>query len=165
MKLARRRITIYWLNLSLGDRRQKLVSTWLSTERFFPWLVKQNQAYCAETDFTPFSPATMLRVLSSCEATVRKSMQGLDYIVPRGTKGFKDLLFIVECLKDKGLDGESAQGWDVSLKEGIWRLTIRYFGLFQWFWNEVVTPSKCTTFHMILRKEAYWNQDTVFLAN
>ena len=81
-------------------------------------LVKQYQAYCEETNFTPFSPATMLRVLSACAATVRKSLQGLDYIVADGTKGLGDLLFIMERLKDKGLDGETAKGWDVSLKEG-----------------------------------------------
>ena len=34
-------------------------------------LVKQYQAYCEETNFTPFSPATMVRVLSACAATVR----------------------------------------------------------------------------------------------
>lgn len=34
-------------------------------------LVKQYQAYCEETKFTPFSPATMLRVLSACAASVR----------------------------------------------------------------------------------------------
>ena len=34
-------------------------------------LVKQYQAYCEETNFTPFSSATMQRVLSACAATVR----------------------------------------------------------------------------------------------
>ena len=54
-------------------------------------LVKQYQAYCEETKFTPFSSATMLRVLSACSATVRKSLQGLDYIAADGAKGFEDL--------------------------------------------------------------------------
>ena len=71
-------------------------------------LVKQYQAYCEETNFTPFSPATMLRVPSACAATVRKSLQGLDYIAAHGVKGFDDLSFIMECLKDKGLDRETA---------------------------------------------------------
>ena len=81
-------------------------------------LVKQYQAYCAEAEFTPFSPATMLRVLSACAATVRKSLRGLDYIAADGAKGFKDLSLIVERLKDKGFDRETAKGWEVSLKEG-----------------------------------------------
>ena len=33
-------------------------------------LVKQYQAYCEETNFTPFSPITMLRVLSACAANI-----------------------------------------------------------------------------------------------
>ena len=69
-------------------------------------LVKQYQAYCEETKFTPFSSATMLRVLSACAATVRKSLQGLDYmyIVADCTKGFEDLCVVVENLKERGLD-------------------------------------------------------------
>ena len=60
----------------------------------------------------------MLRVLSACAATVRKFLQGLDYIAADGAKGFDDVSFIMERLKDKELDGETAKGWDVSLKEG-----------------------------------------------
>lgn len=82
-------------------------------------LVKQYQAYCEETDFAPFSPATMLRVLSACAATTRKSLQGLDYIAADGAKGFEDLYSMVEQLKEKGgLDRETAKGWEVSLTEG-----------------------------------------------
>lgn len=81
-------------------------------------LVKQYQAFCKETNFTPFSSATMQRVLSACAATVRKSLQGLDYIAADGAKGFEDLCVIVESLKEKGLDRETAKGWEVSLKEG-----------------------------------------------
>ena len=42
-------------------------------------IVVQYTQYCKEVDFTPFSRSTMLRVLSSCAATVRKSLQGLDF--------------------------------------------------------------------------------------
>ena len=81
-------------------------------------LVKQYQAYCEESNFTPFSPATMLRVLSACAATVRKSLQGLDYVAADGAKGFEDLCVMFENLKEKGLDRETAKGWEVALKEG-----------------------------------------------
>ncbi|XP_078380151.1 uncharacterized protein LOC144663089 [Oculina patagonica] len=82
-------------------------------------LLKQYQTYCVETDFTPFSPATMLRVLSACAATTRKSLQGLDYVAADGAKGFEDLCSMVEQLKEKGgLDRETAKGWEISLKEG-----------------------------------------------
>ena len=72
-------------------------------------LVKQYQAYCEETGFTLFSPATMFRVLSACAATVRKSLQGLDYIAADGAKGFEDLYDMVERLKEKGLDRDTAK--------------------------------------------------------
>ena len=81
-------------------------------------LVKQYQAYCEETNFTPFSPTTMLRVLSACGATVRKSLQGLDYIASDGAKGFEALCGIVDQLKERGLDRETAKKWKVSLREG-----------------------------------------------
>lgn len=39
-------------------------------------IVKQYMQYCYETNFKPFSPSTILRILSCCSATVRKSLQG-----------------------------------------------------------------------------------------
>ena len=60
----------------------------------------------------------MLRVLSACAATVRKSLQGLDYVAADGAKVFGDLCVMVENLKEKGLDRETAKGWEVALKEG-----------------------------------------------
>lgn len=104
-----------YLHLSSG----KILETPNVIRTMIPYrLVKQYQAYCEETKFTPFSSATMLRVLSACAATVRKSLQGLDYIAADGAKGFEDLCVIVESLKEKGLDRETAIGWEVSLKEG-----------------------------------------------
>ena len=54
-------------------------------------IVAQYTQYCREVDFTPFNRLTMLRVLSSCAATVRKSLQGLDYIAADGAKAFDEL--------------------------------------------------------------------------
>ena len=89
-------------------------------------LLKQYQAYCEETEFTPFSPATMLRVLSACAASVRTSVQGLDYIASDGAKGFEDLCGMVNQLKKKGLDWETAKGWEMRLKEGMQYLKADY---------------------------------------
>ena len=70
----------------------------------------------------------MLRVLTACAASVRTSLQGLDYIASYGAKGFEDLCRIVETLKESGLDRETAKRWEMCLKEGnsISRLTISY---------------------------------------
>ena len=72
-------------------------------------LVKQCQAYCEETNFIAFSPTTMLRVLSACRATVRKSSQGLDYIASDSAKGFEALCGIVDQLKERGLNRETTK--------------------------------------------------------
>ena len=66
-------------------------------------IVKQYQQYCKETEFKPFGQATMLRILSACSATVRKSLQGLDYIAAEGAKALDDLCRVVERLEECGL--------------------------------------------------------------
>lgn len=120
-------------------------------------LVKQYQAYCEETDFAPFSPATMLRVLSACAATVRKSLQGLDYVAADGAKSFEDLCVMVENLQEKGLDRETAKGWEVSLKEGKqylkadFKVLLAIFSCFEMqFPVSIATPSDYPD-HLMLR--------------
>ena len=63
-------------------------------------IVAQYTQYCKEVDFTPFSRSTMLRVLSSCAATVRKSLQGLDYIAADGGKAFDELIEMLPKLSN-----------------------------------------------------------------
>ena len=58
-------------------------------------IAKQYVAYCSESDFVPFSERTMLRILSECPASVRKSLQGLDYIAAEGAKSFDDLFELI----------------------------------------------------------------------
>ena len=48
-------------------------------------MVQQYKQYCMETNFKPFSKSTMLRVLSECSTSVRKSLQGLDNFAAEGT--------------------------------------------------------------------------------
>ena len=79
-------------------------------------LVRQYQAYCDATGFSPFGEATMLRILSACSATVRTSLQGLDYIAVDGAKGFDDLCNVVKCLEEKSVASPMAN-WKTSLKE------------------------------------------------
>ncbi|KAK3712971.1 hypothetical protein QZH41_000636 [Actinostola sp. cb2023] len=62
-------------------------------------IVQQYQQFCDESDFKPFGKSTMLRILSCCRATVRKSLQGLDYIVAEGAKAFDDLQSLIERLE------------------------------------------------------------------
>ena len=55
--------------------------------------------FCKENNFIPFSRSTMLRILSSRAATVRKSLQGPDFITADDGKGFDDLISMVSKLR------------------------------------------------------------------
>ncbi len=81
-------------------------------------IITQYSQFCTETNFKPFSPSTMHRILSSCSASVRKSLQGLDYIAAEGTTAFDDLLSVSEKLFDHGLDHHTVQRLQLALKEG-----------------------------------------------
>ena len=51
----------------------------------------------------------MLRILAECKASVRKSLQGLDYFAADGAREFEDLDSLVRQLGEPGLDKE----WEV----------------------------------------------------
>ena len=59
-------------------------------------ITQQYIQYCSESGFVPFSERTMFRILSECSASVRKSLQGLDYIAAEGTKAFDNLSDLVK---------------------------------------------------------------------
>ena len=82
-------------------------------------IVEQYTQFCKECDMKPLSPATISRLLSVCTATVRKSLQGLDYIAADGAKGFDDLAALAAKLKDKRVcDGEWLSYCQEALKAG-----------------------------------------------
>ena len=64
-------------------------------------IIDQYNQFCLETNFSPFSLSTMLWILSSCSATVRKSLRGLDYFATQGAKAFDDLLKLVARTGDR----------------------------------------------------------------
>ena len=50
----------------------------------------------------------MLRILDACKATVRKYLQGLDYIAAEGAKAFDDLVNVINKLEGaKGVEWSS----------------------------------------------------------
>ena len=63
--------------------------------------------FCAETDFTPMSKRTLLRVLKVCSASVRKSLQGLDNFSAQGSKAFENLCETVDRIAEQ----EKSQAW------------------------------------------------------
>lgn len=81
-------------------------------------IVDQYLEYCNEINFKPFSQSTMLRILTACTATVRKSLQGLDYIAAEGGKAFDDLISVLEKLGDYGANREWISSCENELKTG-----------------------------------------------
>ena len=61
-----------------------------------PQQVPEYTAFCQETGFVPYCKRRMLRVLSECSASVRKSLQGLDNYAAEGACAFDNLAGIVE---------------------------------------------------------------------
>ena len=83
-------------------------------------IVIQYMTYCQESGFTPLSRATLLRILSICAASVRTSVQGLDYVSSAGAEGFDDLCD-VETLRDVG----QGMGWAKQQENNV-RASKRY---------------------------------------
>lgn len=83
-------------------------------------IVQQYQQYCIESDFKPFGSSTMLRILSCCSATVRKSLQGLDYFAADGAKAFDDICNLLDRLENSGVAIERKKliQFKKDLKEG-----------------------------------------------
>ena len=76
-------------------------------------IARQYAQYRHETGFKPFSERTMLRVLEKCKASVRKSLQGLDYVAADGAHAFEDLENLVRRLREFGLGKE----WELQYAE------------------------------------------------
>ncbi len=78
-------------------------------------IVRQYQQYCSEVNFEPFSERTMLRVLSECSASVRKSLQGLDYFAADGAQAFDNLIAVVRQLCELGAD----KNWETTITDSL----------------------------------------------
>ena len=76
----------------------------------------QYRQYCSETNFKPFSRSTMLRILTECSASVRKSLQCLDYFAAEGARAFDDLASIVEDISSLRADGRE---WASRIKDSL----------------------------------------------
>ena len=79
-------------------------------------IARQYVQYCEDTSFTPFSERTMLRVLSECKASVRKSLQGLDYFAGDGARAFDDLTDVVRQISQLSQLGKE---WERHYIDGL----------------------------------------------
>ena len=84
-----------YMKVSTGEALKTLnVIHYMIRER----IVIQYTQYCEEAGCQPFGCTTMLTILSNCSATVRKSLQGIDYIAAEGSKAFDNLCHVVRRL-------------------------------------------------------------------
>lgn len=81
-------------------------------------IVKQYKQYCAEIIFKPFSESTMIRILLECSASLRKSLQGLDYFAAEGARGFEDLSEVLGKTLALGASEDEVANLEESLKAG-----------------------------------------------
>jgi len=81
-------------------------------------IIEQYTQFCKENNMRPFSPSTISRILCVCSATVRKSLQGLDYIAADGAKAFDDLATVAVNLGNHGRDREWVDYCERALKAG-----------------------------------------------
>ena len=79
-------------------------------------IIQQYEVFCQETGFAPMGRSTLHRILNKCSASVRKSLQGLDYFSADGAKSFDDLEDVVQKIGDVGDVGLS---WAKEKKEKL----------------------------------------------
>lgn len=79
-------------------------------------IVAQYFQYCTENNFKALSRSTLLRILTECSASVRKSLQGLDYIAAEGARAFDDLGSIV---KDISLSRANDSDWGTRIQDSL----------------------------------------------
>ncbi|CAC5394924.1 unnamed protein product [Mytilus coruscus] len=65
-------------------------------------IVDQYKQYCKENDFNPLGDSTMFKILSECTATMRKSLEGLDYYLAEGVRAFRELEDVLAELHKMG---------------------------------------------------------------
>ena len=79
-------------------------------------IVSQYKRFCVDSGFKPFNNSMMLRILSECSASVRKSLQGLDYVAAEGSRAFDTLEDIVEKVSHMTDGGKK---WAEELQETL----------------------------------------------
>ena len=77
-------------------------------------ITTQYEQFC-KVGFIPFSKRTILRILSACSATVRKSLQGLDYFAADCASAFDDLTALLNQYSHLA-PVDSLERWQEALK-------------------------------------------------
>ena len=66
-------------------------------------IIEMYEKHCRDTNFSPLSRSTLYKILSSCSASKRRNLHGLDNITADGLEAFKALNDIVKALEGRGV--------------------------------------------------------------
>ncbi|CAC5413967.1 unnamed protein product [Mytilus coruscus] len=61
-------------------------------------IIRQYTQLCEDENIQPLGTSTMYKILTDCSASIRQSMEGLDYYISEGSRAFTDLTETVEQL-------------------------------------------------------------------
>ena len=89
-------------------------------------IIEQYTKFCEESGLLPLKERTVRRLLCACPATVRKSLQGLDYISADGAKAFEDLIEITRKTELNGGGNQWALTCEKALRQGKQYLKTEY---------------------------------------
>ena len=81
---------------------------------------------CREEEFSPLGRSTLYRILKVCEASQRKSLQGLDNIAAGGADGFDAKQKVVDILEESGANTKWCNNARKGLKSGKQYLKTEY---------------------------------------
>ncbi|CAC5418193.1 unnamed protein product [Mytilus coruscus] len=89
-------------DLPFGERKLKLstgeiISTPNVIRAIAPTsIIRQYKQFCEDEEIRPLGTSTMCNILEECAASVRHSVEGLDYYVAEGGRAFRDIEEILE---------------------------------------------------------------------
>ncbi|VDI78120.1 Hypothetical predicted protein [Mytilus galloprovincialis] len=89
-------------DLPFGERKLKLstgeiISTPNVIRAIAPTsIIRQYKQFCEDEEIRPLGTSTMYKILEECAASVRHSVEGLDYYVAEGGRAFRDIEEILE---------------------------------------------------------------------
>jgi hypothetical protein len=75
-------------------------------------IIRQYQQYCIKTQFDSLSEHSLYRILESCPAQQRKSLQGLDNMSADGLRALDLLEQIADNLSKRGMSSD----WSMNIK-------------------------------------------------
>uniref|UniRef100_A0A8W8NIJ4 C2H2-type domain-containing protein n=1 Tax=Magallana gigas TaxID=29159 RepID=A0A8W8NIJ4_MAGGI len=79
-------------------------------------LLQMYKSYCSETGFVPLSDSTLYKILSTCSASKRTNLTGLDNIATDGAAAVDDLIKMCDQLKGLGSETNTVANLTTALK-------------------------------------------------